>query len=116
MRRFLAALPSLLGLAAGLALAASSPAAPSGASGLPGGSHRPAPPPPRSVRSISISSSPNPSLPDEQVVIAGRLHGRRVGGLRVLLWRKTPRDRHFHVALATRADSQGGYEIAQRGS
>jgi phospholipase C len=111
MRRFLAALPLLLGLAAGLALAASSPAAPSGAGGLPGGSHRPAPPR-RSVRSISISSSPNPSLPDEQVVISGRLHGQRVGGLRVLLWRKTPRDRQFHAALATRADSQGVYEIA----
>ena len=93
-----------------MALANASPAAP-GAAGLPGGTHRPHPPKP-AVRSITISSSPNPSLQGEQVVIAGRLHGTRVGGLRVTLWRKTPRDRVFHFALSTRADDRGNYQIA----
>jgi phospholipase C len=110
MRRFLAVLPALIGSAAWMALAASSPAAP-GAAGLPGGTHHPVPRKP-TVRSITISSSPNPSLQGEQVVIAGRLHGTRVGGLRVTLWTMRPRDRTFHFALSTRADSDGAYEVA----
>ena len=110
MRRCIAALPLFVALIAWIGLAVASPAPGAG----PGAAHPGHPPPPKkpSVRSITISSDPNPSMVDQQVVVSGQLRGRKVGGLRVTLWRKGPLDRRFHVELTTRADSDGNYVIA----
>src|SRR5437763_15278931 len=108
MRRYIAVVPLLVALAVWTGLAVASAASgPTGSGGLPGGSahsgaRNPAPKKPR-VRSVTISSDPNPSVVDEQVLISGQVRGRRVGGLRVALWRKAPRDRRFHFQLATHA-------------
>jgi phospholipase C len=114
MRRFAFVLPLIMMLSAGLALAAVSARVPARASRAPGGPVPGSPHPPArpAVRSITIDSGPNPSTFGDPVVLTGRLYGRRVGGLRVALWRKGPHDRQFHFALFTRADGQGNYVIA----
>src|SRR5436305_11699204 len=117
MRRYIAVLPLLVAIAAWTGLAvASTASSPTSSGGLPGssshpGAPNPAPTKPR-VRSVTISSDPNASMVDEEVLLSGQVRGSRVGGLRVALWRKAPRDRQFHFELATRADSHGIYTIA----
>src|SRR5216683_730509 len=104
MRRLIVVVPLMMLLGAGMSLAAASIARSRG-------SAHPGPAKP-AVRSITLSSDPNPSTVGEQVVLSGRIRGTRVGGLRVRLWRKLSGDRQFGVALATRADPQGDFEIA----
>ena len=75
------------------------------------------PPPPAHARAgasrcLGIATAPNPSTDPQAVTIAGRLFGPRHAHAVVLLWRRLPGQRRFHITAATRTDRIGDYSLA----
>src|SRR6185437_11268142 len=68
----------------------------------------------RRPRCLTMASSPNPSTDGQSVVISGRLSGPRHGHAVVVLWRRLPKQKHFHATAATRTDRAGRYSMKIR--
>jgi hypothetical protein len=90
------------------------------ASHAPAGPKRPEPkrpaPKPAPVSGVTLSSLPDPSRAREPVLLSGALVGRATAGVHVTLWRKRPRNKHFHPALVTRCDARGRFAVLVSGS
>jgi phospholipase C len=63
---------------------------------------------------LTIAAAPNPSAAGQIVTISGRLLGRRRRHAVVLLWRRLPGARRFHVTEGTRTDRFGRYSMSAR--
>ena len=67
--------------------------------------------------SLSIASSPDPSMAGRKVVISGGLTGNPVSGAQVALWRELSGQSSFHQVAQTTTDSAGQYTFTmKRGS
>ncbi len=67
--------------------------------------------PKRSIRSVSIRSSANPSNVTQRVTVSGRVSGKRVQGVTVTLFGQLGGARRYKVLARTTASSSGSYSF-----
>ena len=67
---------------------------------------------PGSVTSLTIQSSPDPSIAAAPVVVSGEASGSAVTGVTVTLWTRFPDQSQFHRSLSTQTDSEGNYTFS----
>jgi phospholipase C len=63
---------------------------------------------------LTIHTSPNPAIAGQPVTITGRVKGIAIGGVPVVLWRRLPHQRAFHIANRVTTDAHGAYRFAVR--
>lgn len=63
------------------------------------------------LSTVTIDSTPNPSMTDHGVVISGQVLGARTVGVPVVLWQRLPGESQFQQIATATTDASGKYTI-----